>query len=536
MTVPSPSARRGRRRFPRRFRTQLTVLLAVTATIFSLTAASCTPTNAKMSLNPGETLNPGESIWSENGYQALMQTDGIFVIVKPDGTSGWHTPPPGTAGSTLTLQTDGNLVLKGPDGTVLWQTHTASTDTVPAQLIMRTDGLLSLNVNGTRLWSSAFGNSQCYGSGCPVLSTYETGQNGTGHSGSLAGRDCGYSQPIGTGNTSLWWFCDTPTPGYGYGFIAGSTAATGLAVPGFAPQALTELPNGDPARVLPLPTDLKKKDNATACNSDTGNPAFAAPWASGLALVPGTTDTVLVPYETYCAEKINGVANYTYWGNGVAEYNTTSKTVTYNEQHAFPGGAPVYDASAMNKLGSPVYDAAANVMYFYISCAPFSSCPHMQVYLARIDLNAHPASTHPWGSAANYEYWNGSGWSGPSSAAAPVLPSDANGNATTALWDSTVARIPALGNQYVMAAMTDFSGSYTILTAPNAWGPWTAATTGRATMCPIPTDEAPAHCYAYNLHAELSTPADGATPAKVALTMMEPTRGHVSLEMIPVTS
>ena len=52
--------------------------------------------------------------------QALMQTDGNFVIYDAAGGADFMTNTGGNAGARLVLQNDGNLVIFGGDGTPLW--------------------------------------------------------------------------------------------------------------------------------------------------------------------------------------------------------------------------------------------------------------------------------------------------------------------------------------------------------------------------------------------------------------------------------
>ena len=58
--------------------------------------------------------------------QAIMQSDGNFVIYDATGTPRWMTGTGGNAGARLVLQSDGNLVVFGADGTPLWDRISAA--------------------------------------------------------------------------------------------------------------------------------------------------------------------------------------------------------------------------------------------------------------------------------------------------------------------------------------------------------------------------------------------------------------------------
>ncbi len=504
MTDTSPPPRRAQRHIPGRLRTQLGILVALCATVFALTAASCTPP-AKATLSPGETLAAGAQLQSSNGMRAAMQGDGNFVVYNASNTPLWYTNTAGHPGSHITLQTDGNLVLYDANHVARWSSKTASTESVPAILTMQTDGNLVLRATNVPLWSSEGGAANCYGSGCAVLSSYETHQHG-----SVAGRDCGYSEPLGASGQSFWLFCDTPitNPSGQSSFIVGSTAARGAAYPSIAPQAMTELPNGTPTKTLPQPTGLTRQ-NGTAC----GTPgSFAASWASGTALIPGTSDQVLIPFGNMCVD--NGTMNY--FGNGIAEYNTTSKAVTYYGQNLFPG------TSATNNLGSPVYDSATNALYFYVqNCtSAYGACTASKTFIARVNLGSNPLTTRPWRTASNYAFYKGGAtWSAGTAGAVSITPTNQPG------LTAQVKKVPALGNQWVMVLQEGVGNTYRILTASSPAGPWTAHKYGALNNCAsVPSGT---WCYAYNVHPELST------STKLAITVYNPKFKHVTLEMIP---
>jgi hypothetical protein len=106
-------------------------------------------------MQPGEVLNPDQSIGSTDGrYTLVYQGDGNLVLYGPggplwaSGTAGrptgvcimqgdgnlviyrhgpqpiWASNTPQAPGSRLVVQNDGNAVIYRPDGTPLWATNT----------------------------------------------------------------------------------------------------------------------------------------------------------------------------------------------------------------------------------------------------------------------------------------------------------------------------------------------------------------------------------------------------------------------------
>jgi hypothetical protein len=122
---------------------------------------TCLPTTTAHAqgddMQPGEMLDPGQSIKSANGvytltYQSdgnlvlyksgnkvlwetrsgefqragvcIMQDDGNLVIYNPSWQSIWSTGTRQHPGSSLYVQDDGNVVIYGPDNTAIWSTDT----------------------------------------------------------------------------------------------------------------------------------------------------------------------------------------------------------------------------------------------------------------------------------------------------------------------------------------------------------------------------------------------------------------------------
>ncbi len=108
-------------------------------------------------MQPGEVLNPGQSIVSANGrfrftYQddgnlvlyrdgatprwasatngrgvgvCIMQSDGKLMLYTPGGGTPWMSTAGGTPGSYLVAQNDGNVVIRRPDNQPVWASNTA---------------------------------------------------------------------------------------------------------------------------------------------------------------------------------------------------------------------------------------------------------------------------------------------------------------------------------------------------------------------------------------------------------------------------
>lgn len=498
----SPSASRppgGRHRARR-----LTALLGAVICVVAL--AACIPDHT----DAGTVLHAGDKLQSSNGYVAYMQGDGNFVVYNPSGTAVWNTHTAGHPGAHLSVQVDGNVVLYASNGDALWSTKTASRDMVPSKLVMQGDGNLVLYAGTVALWSSKGGLENCYGSGCRVLSSYET----DGH-GSLAGRDCGYSAKLPTAGKSMWLFCDTPVrpTGGSLGMISGSTAAKGSYHPFVAPESLTELPSGDPTRFLPVPTGLKLL-NGQPCGSD-GN-SYAASWATGLTPLPSNPEILLIPFGNYCVQGPGSGQGMWFKGYGIAEYNANTGQLL-STQNVMTGSSYLHD------LGAPTYDAATNALYFFgqhCSSPAYGACAASTTFVARVNLGSNPMSTKPWRVDTNYLYYKGNNtWTPHSTGTVSILP--ANLTALTA----KVQRVQSLGNQLVMLQQTDIGAGYRILTASSPAGPWSEHSSGQISDCQnVPSGT---WCYAYNLHDELST------QDRLAITVFNPARKHVTLEMIP---
>jgi hypothetical protein len=116
-------------------------------------------TAAPTTLAPNQQLNPGQSLWSgPNGYWAVMQGDGNFVIYNSaNGQALWDT---GTfdAGSYIVMQGDGNLVIYPPGGgSAVWSSGTAGNWGVYASMQGDSNFVL-YGPSGRALWDYGSGS------------------------------------------------------------------------------------------------------------------------------------------------------------------------------------------------------------------------------------------------------------------------------------------------------------------------------------------------------------------------------------------
>jgi hypothetical protein len=76
-------------------------------------------------MQPGEVLNPGQSITSANGrYTFVYQGDGNLVLYRSDGTPLWASGTDGRLTGVCIMQGDGNLVIYGYGGGPIWDSGT----------------------------------------------------------------------------------------------------------------------------------------------------------------------------------------------------------------------------------------------------------------------------------------------------------------------------------------------------------------------------------------------------------------------------
>jgi len=105
-------------------------------------------------LAAGQSLAPGQGIWSQDGRNVFVnQTDGNVVLYH-DGRPLWASWTNNGVAGTLAMQTDGNLVLyKGP---AAWNTGTWGR--MITNLLVQNDCNVVLYQNGSAIW-----HTQTYG-------------------------------------------------------------------------------------------------------------------------------------------------------------------------------------------------------------------------------------------------------------------------------------------------------------------------------------------------------------------------------------
>lgn len=112
----------------------------------------------KSQLLSGQALKVNEQLVTE-GFQALYQPDGNFVIYTAEGDPVWASQTAGREPGSVQMNPDGNLVIYDASGTPVWASQTAGNPGAMAQL--QPDGKLVIYADpngpqaGTPLWASA---------------------------------------------------------------------------------------------------------------------------------------------------------------------------------------------------------------------------------------------------------------------------------------------------------------------------------------------------------------------------------------------
>jgi hypothetical protein len=105
-------------------------------------------------LGPGESLRPGESLFSTNrSYELRLQADGNLVLYRTrDWRALWSSKTQGHAVSALFMQVDGNLVLYS-GAEAVWSSKTYG----PAisYLVVQDDGNVVIYRQGPVAWNTA---------------------------------------------------------------------------------------------------------------------------------------------------------------------------------------------------------------------------------------------------------------------------------------------------------------------------------------------------------------------------------------------
>ncbi|WP_261559233.1 hypothetical protein [Frankia tisae] len=90
------------------------------------TAGSASASSLQFQLDPGDSLGPNESIWSDNNaFVSWMSADGNFITAASGGPIFASTSTGGHPGAILKMQTDGNLVVIAPGNVPIWDSGTA---------------------------------------------------------------------------------------------------------------------------------------------------------------------------------------------------------------------------------------------------------------------------------------------------------------------------------------------------------------------------------------------------------------------------
>jgi hypothetical protein len=101
-------------------------------------------------MQPGQVLNPGESIASANGrFRFSYQADGNLVLYR-DKAALWASGTNGRGVGVCIMQADGNLVLYTSDGTALWASGTSGFP--GSYLVVQDDG--NVAIYRPALWST----------------------------------------------------------------------------------------------------------------------------------------------------------------------------------------------------------------------------------------------------------------------------------------------------------------------------------------------------------------------------------------------
>jgi len=104
-------------------------------------------------LGPGESLRPGESLFSTNRvYELRLQADGNLVLYRTtDWRALWSSRTQGRSVSALFMQLDGNLVLYD-GGEAVWATR--SYGPAISSLVLQDDGNVVIYRQGPVAWNT----------------------------------------------------------------------------------------------------------------------------------------------------------------------------------------------------------------------------------------------------------------------------------------------------------------------------------------------------------------------------------------------
>jgi hypothetical protein len=304
-------------------------------------------------------------------------------------------------------------------------------------------------------------------------------------------RDDGLGVALPNGN-DLWIFGDTSIYNADQSgkmrtsaFIAGGTAGEGPYAAGHIPATLMETPSPGqplslsashpPALYMPAPTNVYLADGSgRQCTSAPGR--YPARWASGAAAIPKTSD-VLVTYVDVC---VAGSLQFDVEGWGFMEYNWRTNGLDLGPSDVFPPSPSGRALSPELQLGSPVIDDGHVDLFSFNCTVLYVSCFVGQTYFTTV-LDTPAALRNP----ASYQV------APASTQSTPWQPAGI-----------AVARYPDAPLR--MIEMTGIAGTYDVLTATTAAGPWQLETSGTVPDCQALRS---GFCYALVGHPELSTPS-----------------------------
>jgi hypothetical protein len=106
-------------------------------------------------MQPGEVLNPGQSISSANGqYTFVYQGDGNLVLYQNrDGQPLWASNTDGRPTGVCIIQGDGNLVIYDPNVNPIWSSNTGQHP--GSRLVVQDDGnVVIYRPDGTPVWAT----------------------------------------------------------------------------------------------------------------------------------------------------------------------------------------------------------------------------------------------------------------------------------------------------------------------------------------------------------------------------------------------
>ena len=110
------------------------------AVLIIIVAVIATPVFARDTLNPGDTLRPGERLTSDNQQYTLVLEQNGNLVLYAGRRALWASNTQGQRVQTCIMQSDGNLVLLLRNGQPVWSTNT--TDKPGSFLVLQNDGNL----------------------------------------------------------------------------------------------------------------------------------------------------------------------------------------------------------------------------------------------------------------------------------------------------------------------------------------------------------------------------------------------------------